>query len=333
MRHQMKTNRGTADKWTQEQRRLELRRMLSRKVPVVANTLANTWGCNEKTIRRDLQEMRDTAGLPIDFNRNEGFWYYTHQVDEIPAMLLKSEDRRAMLFSLQATAQLEGTPVCDQVQRIYQQMLDTLPPESATGFKTMMKSVWFAGPLVHAVPKAVWDVVLLCLEAKESMQIEYIDGLYESKTNRKIDPYGLIMRDRRWILVAYCRHHQMVLTFSLNRIISAAATDETFKKPALSMDQYMADHFDGYQTTRDKLDFILRLAADAPPYIRDRIWSENEKREVDAAGHQIIRFTTAAVFAVEREVLANGPWVEIVEPESSRTSVREKAMQLAKMLK
>ena len=319
--------------WTAAQRRMQLHRLLSAGGPVIAKALSEQWHCSEKTIRRDLQNMRDVDGLPIEQDRSSGTWRYTRPVDEVPAMLLKSEDRRAMLFSLQATAQLEGTPVCDQVQLIYEQLLATLPPESATDFKNMMKSVRFVGPSIKPVSKAIWDVVLLCLEARESMQIEYVDGLYESKTNRKVDPYGLIMRDRRWNLVAYCHYYKMILTFSLNRIISAVATDDSFKKPALSMDQFMADHFDGYQTTGEKLDFVLRIAADAPPYVRDRIWSENEKRKVDDAGTLIVKFTTAAAFAVEREVLANCPLVEIVEPESIRASVRGKVEQLAKMLR
>ena len=328
-----KINHNNVIEWTQEQRRFELRRLLSHEKPVVAKKLADAWGCNERTIRRDLLQMRDIGGLPITFNRKENFWYYTHQVDEIPAMLLKSEDRRAMLFSLRATAQLEDTPVCNQVQHIYEQLLATLPPERATDFKNMMKSVRFVGPSIKPVSKAIWDVVLLCLEARESMHIEYVDGLYESKTNRKVDPYGLIMRDRRWNLVAYCHYYKMILTFSLNRIISAVATDDSFKKPALSMDQFMADHFDGYQTTGEKLNFVLRIAADAPPYVRDRIWSENEKRTIDRAGNMIVKFKTAAIFAVEREVLANCPLVEIAEPESIRASVRGKVEQLAKMLR
>ena len=54
----------------------------------------------------------------------------------------------------------------------------------------------------------------MALEAHETLSITYTDGYYGSKTTaRKIDPYGLLMRDRPWILVAYCHRKKVVMAF------------------------------------------------------------------------------------------------------------------------
>ena len=273
--------------------------------------------------------MRDVLCLPIAHDSVHQTWRYIGDVAELKPTLISVEDRRALLFSLQAATQLEGTPVCEQVGRISRTLLSTLPPERATAFERMMKSIRFTSPHTPKVKKAVWDAVLLSLEAKETLQITYSDGVFASTTQRQIDPYGLLMRDRRWILVAYCHYKKSVLTFSLFRISDAAITDKRFKMPANIMDRYLVDHFDGFQTTGPPSKFILRVATNTPPYVMERMWSENETRRVDEAGNLIIEFQTAALFAVEREVRANAPWVEILEPAECRVNLREAGQALA----
>ncbi len=115
--------------WTSQQRRLELQRLLSLGKPVVASDLANEWHCSERTVRRDLRDLRDFDHLPIEYDRLEQTWYYTREVAHLPAMLVDAEDRRALLFSLQVAAQFENTPLCESARRLSRKLLDTLPPE------------------------------------------------------------------------------------------------------------------------------------------------------------------------------------------------------------
>lgn len=315
---------------TRQQRRRELHRLLSRRKKVVASHLANEWGCDERTIRRDLQAMRDVERLPLEYDPLDQTWRYTGDVVQIEPVLISAEDRRALLFSLQAASQFEGTPVCDQIRWVYQAFLSTLPPERATRFQRMMSSVRFTGPRTPQIQKQVWDAVLLCLEARETMHITYTDGYYGSTTQRDIDPYGLMMRDRRWILVAYCHRRQEVATFSLCRIIDAKGTDAHFNMPRDFMDHYLADAFDGMQSTGEKVKVALRICTDAPKFVQDRQWSDNEVRRRDERGHVLVEFQTAALFAVEREVRAEEGWVEILQPAESRERLRNAGVAIAK---
>jgi predicted DNA-binding transcriptional regulator YafY len=314
---------------TQQQRRTELHRLLSLGRKVVASELAKQMGCAERTIRRDLLKMRDVERLPVEHDPVAQTWRYTRPVVEIPAMLVTAEDRRVLLFSLQAAAQFEDTPVCGQIRRLYQALLETLPPERITQFERMMKSVRFTGPRTPAIKKSVWDVVLLSLEARETMSITYTDGYYGSTGDREVDPYGLVMRDRHWTLVAYCHRRQEVLTFALHRIAEALSTDKSFVVPADFMDGYLADSFDGTQSTGKKAKVILRIAKTAPKFIQEREWSDRESRTVDTQGNAIVEFHTAALFAVEREIRADEGWVELLEPGESRKRLRETANVVA----
>ncbi len=316
---------------TELQRRLELHRLLKDKKKVVASDLARQWGCSERTVRRQLYDMRDKEQLPIEHDRIKKTWWYTREVVELPAMLATGEDRRALLFSLRAAAQFEDVPVADQVERVYQHLLATLSPERVTKYQQLMKSVCFTGPRMPKVSRRVWDMLLNSIEDRETLHITYTDGGYGSTTHRDIDPYGLIMRDRRWVLVAYCHWVKEVRTFSVSRIGQADYTEKYFDMPEDFMDRYLADSFDGWQSTGDKAKVVLRIDKDAPPYVRDRLWSENEARWQDKQGNLLIEFQTAALFAVEREVCAEEGWVELLEPANRRKCLREIGLKMAKI--
>ncbi|MCL2646817.1 MAG: WYL domain-containing protein [Phycisphaerales bacterium] len=314
---------------TSQQRQLALHRMLVKGRKVLASELAKKFGCNERTIRRDLIKMRDESGLPIEFDSRDQTWRYIREVAEVPPMLVDTEDRQALLFTLRAAAQFEDTPVRQQVERLYENLLGTLPPEQVTRFKELMDCVHFTGPRLQAVKKEVWDVVLLAMEGRETMRIVYTDGYHGFTGERDIDPYGLLMRDRRWILVAYCHKRKAILTFSLNRISRAETTDEAFELPANFMERYLADDFEGLQSTGEKVRVRLRIAKDAPLYVRDRQWNDKETRTRSKDGNLIVTFKTAAMFAVEREVRAEGGWVEVLEPVDSRERLHNSGRAIA----
>ena len=312
------------------QRRTELHRMLKARRRVVAAHLAIAWERSEKTIRRDLEAMRDDLRLPIRYDPRDQTWRYTGEVAELEPMLVSGEDRRALLFSLAAAAQLEGTPVCGQIERLYRTMLSTLPPERATRFDQMIQCIRFTGPRTKQVPQPVWQVLLLCLEAGETVQITYTDGVYGSTTDRAVDPYGLIMSDRHWVLIAQCHRGNKVTPFSLARISTAQSTDRTFQVPAGFMDEYLKGAVKGYQSEGDKQVVKLRIHPDAPLYVRERIWNDEETRRVEPDQSIIVTFPATALFMVEREVRAEGSWVELLEPAESRKSLHREAQLMAK---
>jgi predicted DNA-binding transcriptional regulator YafY len=273
--------------------------------------------------------MRDHENLPIKYDRATRAWTCSSVIVQFDPLLISTEDRRALLFSLQAAAQFDSTPIHARARRLYDSLLATLPPESATDFKRMMQSVRFTGPEQPQIKPEVWNTVLLSLEARETLNITYTDGYRGRTTPREIDPYGLIMRDRRWILVAYCHRCRDVLTFSLHRILRAQITDKRFTRPLRFMDTYLATAFDGYQSTGKLNQIALRVRKDAPPFVHQRQWSPHESRRRDRQGNDIIEFETPALFAVEREVLAEGGHVEFLKPLQSRQRLRDSARTMA----
>ena len=305
----------------------EIARRLQAGRPVVATLLASEWNCSPKSVTRTLQHMQ-AEGLPIEYDRRRRQWVCTRPIHEIPAGLVSAEDRRALLFALRATGSLDGLPVGPAVRRLYQKLLDTLPPERATAFSQAMEHVHFVGPRPPEVRAAVWESVLLSLEASTTMHIHYTDGGHGSNTHRDVDPYALIMRDRRWILVARCHWAKDIRTFSLHRITQVETGDDEFNIDQAAVQRYLSAGFGGYPSTGEPVLVRLRIPVDAPLYVKDKCWSEVERRTTSHNGDTEITFQTSAVWAVERDILAEGGGVEIIAPANARQHIRDAAMRM-----
>jgi predicted DNA-binding transcriptional regulator YafY len=152
------------------QRILMLDRRLRAGRPVVAKTVAAELGVDEKTIRRDLtQVMRDQYRLPVVYDRTRREWSYGGPAEQLPATLVSSEDRLALLLSLQATEQFRGTPVHEKLLALHERLLETLVPETRTAYTALAAKVRFEGPPVPPLSTAVWQTVMNAVDDETTL--------------------------------------------------------------------------------------------------------------------------------------------------------------------
>lgn len=65
-----------------------------------------------------------------------------------------------------------------------------------------------------------------------TLYIEYIKGNgKEEQSSRQLDPYGLLFWKNRWYAVGFCHLRKEVRSFRVDRIVTIAATDQTFDRP------------------------------------------------------------------------------------------------------
>jgi len=65
------------------------------------------------------------------------------------------------------------------------------------------------------------------LEERKFLLFEYTNSVGQ-KSNRKIEPYRLVLKKSNWYLQGYCTVRQEFRTFKLSRISSLEVLDETF---------------------------------------------------------------------------------------------------------
>jgi hypothetical protein len=92
-------------------------------------------------------------------------------------------------------------------------------------------------------------------------------------------------------------------------------TGDAFKvKHNWSLDDYLATAIDGHQSTGPTHHVVLRFDADIANLGEESIWNKTQKISKDEQGRVIVEFDTAALYAVERQVLGWGGRVAALGP-------------------
>jgi predicted DNA-binding transcriptional regulator YafY len=64
----------------------------------------------DRTVKRDIEFMRDRYGLPIAYDEERHGYYYTKPVDRFPVAAMTEAEMFALLVADKAIAQYHGTP-------------------------------------------------------------------------------------------------------------------------------------------------------------------------------------------------------------------------------
>lgn len=198
--------------------------LLESRAQVKAREFAQAFETSERTVYRDIETLCQ-AGIPIrsDFGPGGGFSLmegYTASLntlhcDEIISLYLSGIGVRPNSYSQSslnlnnALMKLEGT-----LPRQYQP--DITKARERFFFDPEM---WFKEslPLEHfdILRRAVWQSLVLDLDYMKSQRHKNQGG------RRRVRPYGLVVKDGDWYLVAWCEERRDIRVFRCDRISEA----------------------------------------------------------------------------------------------------------------
>ncbi len=309
---------------TARRRRMnEIDRLLRSHRKFNSQTLADHLGVTERTIRRDLDYLREEYQLAIAFDARERIWRYTDErISDLPGVTVTSQDRFALLLARQAADLFTGTPWHVPLKSVLTRIVSMLPSETRSDYERVAAKIRFAGSAVRATDPTVWRVITQSMEGLTSIRIDYRSGETGRTQQREVDPYALIVRNREWYLVAWDHLRSCVRTFFLPRIKAADDIDKRFKlKNRFNLDTYLRGSIDAHQSNAKASQVKLRFTCEASPAGEDFIWSDDQISTTDSQGRLLVEFSTRAIFAVERQVLSWGGGVEVLGPPVLRRAV------------
>ncbi len=200
-----------------------------------ARDLAHALETSERTIHRDI-EVLSMAGVPIQTGTgpNGGFSLmegYSERLSE-----LRSDDVVNLYLSgigvrperqSEASLSLQNT-----LLRLESNLPDTYRPdvEKVKSRFHFDPEIWWSEhlPIPHmdTIRRAVWDSTKLIITYKKT-------SLDRNETSSRIvQPYGLVVKNTEWYLIAFCETSQAIRSFKCERIMNAQfIADDPFTIP------------------------------------------------------------------------------------------------------
>lgn len=196
------------------------------------DALAERLEVSPRTVRRDVERLRE-LGYPVEARRGVDGGYQLAAGAAMPPLLLDGEEAVALVIGLQSASQAAVAGLAEASVRALAKLSQVLPPQlrrqvDALGAATV--PVPWETPVV--VDAAVLSSLAQACRDQVRASFAYVDR-NDNRTDRYVEPYQLVLLDRRWYLVAFDTDRRDWRTFRLDRIRDPEPTRGRFEARAI----------------------------------------------------------------------------------------------------
>ena len=198
-------------------RLLQLLSLLQRQPYWSGAELARRLGVTTRTVRRDVQRLRD-LGYPVDATAGEGGGYRLGVGGSLPPLLLDDDEATAIAVSLglstgSAVRGIEA-PALAALSKI-----DRLLPQRLRARVDALRSATVTmGPPADAVDSEALVALAQACDGHERVVVGYRDR-DAHETERRLEPASLVATGRRWYLLAFDVDRADWRTLRVDRIV------------------------------------------------------------------------------------------------------------------
>ncbi|MEU8822725.1 YafY family protein [Streptomyces sp. NPDC048636] len=180
--------------------------------------LAERLGVSHRTIRRDIERLRD-LGYPVDASKGATGGYRLVAGTAMPPLLLDDEEAVAIAVGLRTAAGHTVEGIEEASVRAMAKLEQVLPSRlrrrvGALGSATVPLPPAAGGPTVD--PERL-TALAAAVAAQEQLRFTYRAG-DGTETRRLVEPHRLVAAGRRWYLVAYDSDREDWRTFRVDRV-------------------------------------------------------------------------------------------------------------------
>jgi predicted DNA-binding transcriptional regulator YafY len=263
-----------------------------------------------RTLKRDIEFMRDRLQLPIEYDTRRHGFYFTKPVDPAPGLALSEAEELALVVGRKAIA---GTPFARSLGPAFRKLAARLAGQETSATR-LQERLSFRPLAPEKADARAFQTLTKALLARRILRFEYRNlGTMEAQL-RLVQPYHLAAIDNHWYLFAFDLGRQAVRTFALARITRPELTSDRFQRPAgFNADEYLRGSFTVLKGHED-YEVVIQFDPWATDLVRRRQWHGSQDFiELPGSGSQL-RLRLSSLAEVESWVLQWGVHATVVRP-------------------
>ena len=212
-------------------------------------TLADRLGVSVRTLRRDVDRLRD-LGYPVEARRGVDGGYQLAAGVALPPLTLDDDEAVALVVGLQTVAAGGVAGLAEASVGALAKVSQVMPARLRRRVDALQAMTVATGrPGGPAVDPAALSTVALACRDTERLRFAYT-AVAGEQTEREVEPLRLVLLGRRWYLVAYDLARHDWRTFRLDRLARPAAAGVRFRPRQLPAE--------------DAADFVRRSIRELP---------------------------------------------------------------------
>jgi predicted DNA-binding transcriptional regulator YafY len=290
---------------------------------VTAAEVAGELEVSLATARRDLEAL-STAGVPVRSQPGRGGGWSLVGGARTDLTGLTATEARA-LFLLAGSASPSTPAARSALRKLVRALPETFRADAEAAADAVVVDPTRWGEHDRARPELV-DVLQDAVVRRREVLLEY-QGRSHERTQRLVDPWGLVDKDGVWYLVAGTPKGQR--TVRVDRITEATLTGSSAERPGdLELPQAWEQVVDVVEQRRSHTSSTVLIAARFLPVLRSQFGRHCEPLETVDDGRIRVRVAAHMPVAIAEKLAGWGAAVEVLEPESVRAELARLGSEL-----
>ncbi|TAF63279.1 MAG: WYL domain-containing protein [Cytophagales bacterium] len=270
---------------------------------------------SDRTLKKDIADMKLAFDAPIEFDRYNKGYYYTQPFSMQTTIPLKNNDLMALHFAVSTLNQFENIPILADFKEAVHKIAKAIQVKQQT-FETTESIIQFEKmPYFKGIELLNDFTTAIVHKKKVSFDYEYFEP---NKKNKKhiLHPYLLKEYWNRWYVTGYHETYQQIRTFGLDRINNLVISEEEF---------WQQEDFDANIFFKNALgitvlanaepeEIILLFDKQQGKYIETQPIHETQTTENTENG-LIVKFKLMITYELVAEILSHGDKVVVVQPQ------------------
>ena len=287
-----------------------------------APDLARGYEVSERTIKRDVEWLRDFQGAPIAYSARHRGYYYEDPEFRLSDFVLSEGELFALAVGEELLAHYENTPEYATLKRVFAKLTDMLPEKVSIADEFLSSRVTIMNRPRTVISERIWKLLLSAMREELQLSIRY-RSVSSGVRERLLSPYHILGHGGEWYVIGHDSRHTETRVFAVSRIEEASLTEHPYELPQdFRVEEHIDPDFGVFMHDRDEL-VILHFAPEVAPYIRERQWHRSQElQDIDGGGVEL-RFRTNQLESVQHWVQSWGGGCEVLSPKSLRINVAE----------
>ena len=186
--------------------------------------LAELLEVGERTISRDIDEMRNFYNAPIEYDRRHNGYYYTEDSFFIEDLSLSQSELLSMALFDKLLGEYRSTPLEAQLKSVFHKIVSSLGNQTMADFFQLQEGVSCVPRLSDPVDAKVFSDVFLALRNHQELSMHY------QGDKRIIRPLHVVCDKGNWHVLAQTTSREIQL-FALSKMENTKVLRRTFSFP------------------------------------------------------------------------------------------------------
>ena len=294
--------------------------------------MAEYHGVSIRTIKRDIEFLRDRYNAPVEYDKNRNGYYYTDPTFMIQNVLLTEGDLFTVSTIMPLMEQYKNTPLENSFKNIMEKVSEMLPNQVNVNTSFLNEDISFISDPLPKIESEVFETIFKSIKLKQTIEFEYRSVAKTEYSNKKIDCYKVICQKGNWYVLGLSHNKNEVRIYALSRMQNVNLIEETFEIPQdFDLNNYVDLSFGIWNNKEEPVEYELLFDSEINTYVLEREWHTNQTVEQNADGSVLLKFKSNQKQQVLSWVLSFGKAVKVLNPPELIEKVKEEIKKISKL--